>query len=365
MTRPRVSVIVDTYNHERYIQQAMASVLQQDFPADDTEVLVVDDGSTDATSEILRQFEPRIRVIRKANGGQASAFNVAIAQTSGDIVAFLDGDDWWDKSKLSAVVEAFDKNPSIAAVGHGYLEVPDQGAPTWVVVPQEVCTVDASSKAAAIISNLARTLLATSRLAVRRRVLNQIGPIPDSLVFCADAPLLSSSIALGGALLLDRPLCYYRVHPGSLFTHSFRDNTKILRKAEMLSLTADFLDSRLKDFGIPNDVAQVMLESYRIEADRLRSSCGAGSRRQNASVEFRDFRAKVGKASWSYFVFKGLVGTIAYAVPGETFEKLRDWYYRKNLRRFRSKIAHAEPLTTVELVRSFPARSSDADRTNS
>jgi glycosyltransferase involved in cell wall biosynthesis len=64
MTRPRVSVIVDTYNQERYIDQAIRSVLDQDYPAADTEIIVVDDGSTDSTQQILRQYETRVRVIR-------------------------------------------------------------------------------------------------------------------------------------------------------------------------------------------------------------------------------------------------------------------------------------------------------------
>ncbi|MGB6978474.1 MAG: glycosyltransferase, partial [Candidatus Acidiferrales bacterium] len=61
----RVTVLVDTYNHERFIEEALVSVLEQDFPADDTEILVVDDGSTDRTPEIVRKFAPRVRLIRK------------------------------------------------------------------------------------------------------------------------------------------------------------------------------------------------------------------------------------------------------------------------------------------------------------
>jgi glycosyltransferase involved in cell wall biosynthesis len=362
MTRPRVSVIVDTYNQAQFIDQAVRSVIEQDYPAADTEIVVVDDGSTDATPEILRQYEPRIRVIRKSNGGQASAFNVAIAATSGDIVAFLDGDDWWDKSKLSAVVDAFDKNPDIAAVGHGYFEVPDQDPPTWVNVPYETCKVDASSKEAAIVSRQAGKLLATSRLTVRRRVLDSIGPIPESLVFCADGPLITLSLALGGAVLLQRPLCYYRVHSDSLFTFSARDNAKTLRKAEMLSLIAETLRHRLKEFGVQDDAAEILRESHQIEADRFRSSCGAVTRRENAGIEFRDFRAKIGKASFPYLLFKGLVGVLAYLLPGEQFNRVREWYDRKDLKRLRTKFAHAQPLTPIELVRTFPAQSDEARR---
>jgi glycosyltransferase involved in cell wall biosynthesis len=362
VTQPRVSVIVDTYNQERYIDQAIESVLDQDYPAEDTEIIVVDDGSTDGTPDILRRYEPRIHNFRKANGGQASAFNVGIAAARGEIVAFLDGDDWWDKSKLSAVVDAFDKNPDVAAVGHGYFECPEQDPPTFVVVPYKQCTVDASSKEAAVLANLAFTLLATSRLAVRRRVLEEIGAIPEEFVFCADGPLISLSLALGGAVLLQKPLCYYRVHAGSLYTFSEFDKSKLLRKAEMLTLIARYLTQRLKAMGVPNEIVEVMRETHQIEADRYRSSCGVVSRRENALIEMRDFRAKIGKASVPYLVFKGFVGVLAYALPGDKFSRMRDWYYRHDLKRFRAKIAHAEPLAPVQLVTSFAIKSEEARR---
>ena len=98
---PAVTVLVDTFNHERFIEAAILSVLAQDFPAAETEILVVDDGSTDKTPEIVRKFGSRVRLIRKKNGGQASAFNVGISEARGEIVAFLDGDDWWTRNKLS------------------------------------------------------------------------------------------------------------------------------------------------------------------------------------------------------------------------------------------------------------------------
>ncbi|MGH7836756.1 MAG: glycosyltransferase family 2 protein, partial [Candidatus Binataceae bacterium] len=80
MGQPIISVVVDTYNQERYIEQAIVSVLEQDFPAADMEILVVDDGSTDRTPEIVHKFAPRVRLLRKKNGGQASAFNAAIPE---------------------------------------------------------------------------------------------------------------------------------------------------------------------------------------------------------------------------------------------------------------------------------------------
>jgi glycosyltransferase involved in cell wall biosynthesis len=89
LAQPFFSAVIDTYNHERFIGDAIVSVLEQDFPEDSREVLVVDDGSTDRTSEIIPRFEPRVRVVRKANGGQASAFNAGIPGCRGEIIAFL------------------------------------------------------------------------------------------------------------------------------------------------------------------------------------------------------------------------------------------------------------------------------------
>src|SRR6201997_5197810 len=103
MSKPHLSVLIDTYNHERFIEQAITSVLEQDIPMADVEIVVVDDGSTDQTPEIVRRYEPRVRLLRKPNGGQASAFNAGIPECHGQIIAFLDGDDWWAPGKLRRV----------------------------------------------------------------------------------------------------------------------------------------------------------------------------------------------------------------------------------------------------------------------
>ena len=131
----KVTVLIDTYNHERFIERAITSVLEQDMPLDDVEILVVDDGSTDRTPELVRRFEPRVRYLRKPNGGQASAFNFGFAQARGEIIATLDGDDWWAREKLRRVLETLAANPEVGMVGHGFYEEYSHGRPDGLILP--------------------------------------------------------------------------------------------------------------------------------------------------------------------------------------------------------------------------------------
>jgi len=142
--RSLVTVLIDTYNHERFVEQAITSVLEQDMSMADVEIVVVDDGSTDRTPEIVRSFEPRVRLIRKPNGGQASAFNIALPQTRGEMVAMLDGDDWWAKQKLRRALETLEANPDVGIVGHGQFESYCDGRPNGLVLPGREYRVDLS-----------------------------------------------------------------------------------------------------------------------------------------------------------------------------------------------------------------------------
>ena len=145
---PLVSVVVDTYNHEAFIGEAITSVLQQEYQLGPVEVLVVDDGSRDGTAKQLSAFADRVRIVRKENGGQASALNLGVTLAKGDIVAFLDGDDWWHPRKLQAVVSYLLRNPTVGMVGHGIVEVAADGS-SHAVRPGELIRFDLKSESGA------------------------------------------------------------------------------------------------------------------------------------------------------------------------------------------------------------------------
>lgn len=120
---PAVSVIMAAYNHGAFIPAAIESVLAQTMP--DLELLVVDDGSTDATPDAVRPYlaDPRVRYFRQENRGQAAAKNHGIARSTGDFVAFLDADDVWLPRKLERQLPLFDA-PRVGVV-HSQREVID------------------------------------------------------------------------------------------------------------------------------------------------------------------------------------------------------------------------------------------------
>jgi glycosyltransferase involved in cell wall biosynthesis len=106
-----VSIVIPAYNAAATIGEAIESALAQDFR--DREIIVVNDGSTDSTGEVLRKYGDRIRVIEQTNHGQSRARNVAIAAAQGEYLAFLDSDDYWLPGRVASTLDAL--KPDIAA----------------------------------------------------------------------------------------------------------------------------------------------------------------------------------------------------------------------------------------------------------
>ena len=286
---PFVSVLIDTYNHERFIEAAVTSVLSQDFPASQREILVVDDGSTDRTPEILRKFEGQLRILRKPNGGQASAFNYATPQCAGEIVAFLDGDDYWAPAKLTAVVGAFNANPEVGLIGHGITEVlPNGTLRSELLREQPQFRID--SVAGARTFRFRRSFLGTSRMAYRSEILRRIGPVPESLVFEADEYLFTLAGFFADVLILRESLTFYRLHGANLFQSSGKDESASRRKYEVTAALAAALKARLQEEAISADVAKTIVEAVQSEADLLRISLEPCWPWETIRVELENFR---------------------------------------------------------------------------
>lgn len=125
MDRPLVSVIIPTRNGARWLPASLGSALRQMYRP--TEIIVVDDGSTDATLSVLRQFQPPITVLRQARGDIGAARNRAIAQSQGDYLAFLDHDDVWRADKLAIQMEYLRQHPQVDVLHADAVEFDERG----------------------------------------------------------------------------------------------------------------------------------------------------------------------------------------------------------------------------------------------
>jgi Glycosyl transferase family 2 len=352
---PRVSIVVNTYNHERFLAQALRSVIRQDFPAHSTEIIVVDDGSTDSTYEVLGEFLPYIRYIHQKNGGQVSAFNTGLAEARGEILAFLDGDDWWEATKLSRIVAAFDANPKIAAVGHGYYEVNEDGAIAATISPEKHRYLSLESPAQARESAPFRIFLGTSRLAIRRSVAHRALPVPPALPFF-DNFIFTQAIAISGAEILPQPLCHYRIHSGSLYTGEDANQNRLRMRYKLLCGLLEHLPLRLSRMGIPEDTIAALLEFDFVDRDRLKLILEGGTPFETFRVERTAYQISCSNPSVGYRCFKGFTFLAALLLPPKTFYQVHQWYAKHDLMRARQWIGNATPSTPHVSPRRAEAR---------
>jgi len=132
---PAVSVIIPTYNRSQLVKEACQSVLRQTFA--DFEVIVVDDGSTDGTSSVIRQIEDsRVKYLYKDNGGQSSARNLGLVSATGEYVAFLDSDDLWPPRYLATLAAQLGANKEYGAAYTRVIELRPDGTKRELSAPE-------------------------------------------------------------------------------------------------------------------------------------------------------------------------------------------------------------------------------------
>ena len=347
MAKPTVTVLIDTYNHERFIEEAIVSVLEQDFSGSETEVIVVDDGSTDRTPEIVRKFEPRLRLIRKPNGGQASAFNAGIPEAKGEIVAFLDGDDWWARDKLTRVVEAMAADPSLGIVGHGIIIVQRNGKQLTETL-RKGFRFQANTAEGVGLFRLRRSFLGTSRMTIRAGLLRRIGLVPQALVVEADEYLFTLAASLAGGQVLPDALTYYRYHDANAFQISNRDPGKLRRKQESLAALAQSLSEQLERHGISPKARRSITEIVQAEATQSRLALDGGTPLETLWTEWKIYDVHSPQASFLHRMLKCLRLLPALFLPPRTYYRWRRRFTEsRKYREVRDRLLPDPPLQHV------------------
>ncbi len=328
--KPAVTVLVDTYNHERFIEEALASVLGQDFPPDQMEILVVDDGSTDRTPELVRKLEPRVRLIRKENGGQASAFNAGIPQAQGEIIAFLDGDDWWAPKKLSRVVEAMNADPALGIVGHGVIIVQRDGHEQPEIL-RDGFRFRADTIEGARLLCRRGSFLGTSRMTIRADLLKRIGPVPEPLAVQADEYLSTLAGVLAGVQILPEVLTYYRLHDQNAFQMTDKDSQRFRRKQKVLAELAQSLDEQLRRRGVDARVVRMLTERIQADADQLRLILDGGWPWETFETEWKIYEVLHPDAPISHRAFKLLSLLPTIAMPPRSYYAIQQRLSKSDL----------------------------------
>lgn len=296
-------------------------MLEQDFPASDREIIVVDDGSSDGTAEIVQRFVPQVRYIRKVNGGQGSAFNAGIPECKGELVAFLDGDDWWEPSKLRRVVPVFSASPEVVMVGHGTVTVSTDGTRHTDIL-REGHRFSIRSVQGAMMFRLRKSFLGT-RATVRASVLRKILPVPESIRIEADEFVFTMAAAFGDVEILPEALFFYRLHGDNLYSQQSFNEANVMRKQKNIAQLAQSLAIRLKEVGVSEDAVQTIVHAVQVEADHLRLSAGHGSSREMVKTELEMYKLLHSDASWTHRLFKYATLLPAYFIPPRFYAALR------------------------------------------
>jgi glycosyltransferase involved in cell wall biosynthesis len=217
-TQPLVSILISNYNYARYIGECIQSVLDQTYS--NLELIICDDGSTDESAGVIEHYagkDPRVRLIRKANGGQASGLNAAFAASRGAILSLLDSDDLFLPHKVERIVADFHAHPDCGFGIHRVIRVSAshrrQGV--WPMSAPLPC----GWYGARLLKDggILPFMPPTSGLSLHRDVAERVFPLPleAPLVNCPDQLITRLAPLLTNVTREDEALSEYRLHGGN------------------------------------------------------------------------------------------------------------------------------------------------------
>lgn len=240
-----VSILINNYNYDDYLPLAIDSAINQTYPH--TEIIVVDDGSTDNSRQIINNYQEKIIPVYKENGGQASAINAGFAASKGKIICLLDADDLWLPSKVQEVVTAWENYPQAAVIYHQVQNIDRATAPVGKAWPPYK----------AIVGDIRELVSKTggwwpfppsSALSFSRQFLTQVMNIPESEYrLCADAYLADLAPFFGEIVGIDRVLSQMRIHDAN---HWSNNQNQWQRSVKYDRLRVDNVNRTLNKHGM-------------------------------------------------------------------------------------------------------------------
>ncbi len=243
--RPPVSVVISNYNLRDYVGRAITSALSGTLPG--VEVVVVDDGSTDGSREVLAGYADRITLIEQPNGGQGSAINNGYAQSTAPYVCFLDGDDELLPDALARCVAAFEANPAVGKVSFRLAVTDADGRRLGPTVPPAHVRPPSGDIRARMRDSSDSWFTPQSGNVYRRTMLERLLPLDSKLFLGGGDYWLNRGCALlAPVIFIDEVLGLYRRHGGNMGLHEKMDLTS-LRRTFVRNVKAQILLTELAE----------------------------------------------------------------------------------------------------------------------
>jgi glycosyltransferase involved in cell wall biosynthesis len=244
---PLISVIIPTFNRADFLQNAIESVLAQTYKQH--EIVVVDDGSTDNTKELIVGYGNKIRFYYQRNKGPAIARNYGVQNSSGDLLAFLDSDDVWHADKLTRQVDRFaaDKDLALLFTGHRYVNHEDNQI-MWSVGHNDL------NKGAMKKAIMTGCPFALSSAMVKRQVFCKVGMFSEQLTYAEDWDLFFRIASRYDVDCIKEILLDMHVHKNSMVAQSGndKDNVRLLNEIKVLDIMYSDTKKSLSSISMKN-----------------------------------------------------------------------------------------------------------------
>jgi glycosyltransferase involved in cell wall biosynthesis len=292
VTRPLISIITLTFNHEAFIRQCIESVLAQTFC--DWEQIIVDDGSTDRTSEIVAEYQdPRIIYIRQEHLGPfglRDSYNKALAYARGELIAILEGDDFWPEYALETHIGALENDTAIVSHGRAARVSPSGRIfPFPHLLPYDVRYNNPVGSVTRHLL-LANWFSHTSTIVIRRGALDRIGGFQGNTALpLVDVPTIMALGMIDKFTYTDKILGYHRYHSKSI----------------------TISDWTSQNLYIPRGLKNYAIEFYKEHSDELRS-----------------LDLKRIEKSWDAAILSSYVGSGRLALYKKEWHSAREFFYK-------------------------------------
>jgi glycosyltransferase involved in cell wall biosynthesis len=317
--RPLVTVLTANYNYGHYVEQAIESVLAQTYP--NFELIICDDGSLDDSVTRITPYtesNARIKLLIKDNAGQASAWNVAYANSNGSIICILDSDDVFAPNKLEEIVNTFQRYPDVGLVIHPMLVIDAAGAELRQVPPFP--QFEHGWRGPQVLARGGRwNAMYGSALCFRREVAQLVFPIPEQYFKVdADSFIMRIGPLVTSVSSSSYPLTRYRSH-GHNSTHANintdpMDAKQLHLRMELLAYRARTVNHRLAEAGLADRLLPISRSPFMEYWISLLDGSGFGLRVQRL-LPLLIYTIRTEMSAPVNLVGKGAIYSIALFLP--------------------------------------------------